>query len=470
MKKTLLFSLLLITLTSFAQDWAPFKLNDSTLNFLAQDSTISLNRVYQPIQTMKVDSSYSENSSLVKVFKKGVSGLKMTNQTHVSSVFWGFWQSSQERIKGKILGDTIKIFPDSSLVSTADGTGFSLRFPHDYTLGKTWTLGKSSSHLLIATVDSLYLDSSTYLISDSVSRIQISVLNSSNQLDTNHHFNTYILLSKSTGLIETIDFTELDTLFKFNQIRLSDISNNHNNTLTVGDEYYYEVYHSHSSPYITNYGSGPLLHRMKVIKDTLIGSNRILTFLHHYQPGWQFIYPNLGNSDTLTRTFNVNSIYSKMESGIVKGTLMLFQNLSTDFFGISKSTEFSDLFHATKANIIYMGGNNYYTAIYQPFERFHETLSIVGMDEEYEHNQSQPSLYQSNKNIIYVKKGSQSWGTKPNILTSIDDLAKMTKIKLYPNPVNDILTLSFNDKNYLVRIFSIDGKLKMQPVVSDKTF
>ena len=120
MKKTLLLSLLLITFSAFAQDWAPFKTTDVIKQFVAEDTVQSQLRLryMHPIQSVSTQSfSTSQNETMI-VFQKGYSALKLFYNNPFAPPF-GF-STSADKIKGRILGDTARIFSDSSIFTSID--------------------------------------------------------------------------------------------------------------------------------------------------------------------------------------------------------------------------------------------------------------------------------------------------------------------------------------------------------------
>lgn len=270
MKKLLFFVGLLLPMVGFAQDWAPYKLNDSIRHFVALDSHGTYhNFELKPIQSIVVDSSFTNGFGLVKQFEKGFSIFKLYN----NALF------GDDIIKGRILGDQIQYYQDSLVVSSVDSFGFQLTFPLRYQVGQTFNFGYSLDHKLLAICDSMYIDSVDGQL-DSVAKISLIVYDQRLVVDSIHHFNCSYIISKNHGLIRTPDFTNLDSLFYFKPYFNLEENLNCNRTfdLTVGDEYHYYtdtnnfwtlswnfILHSH-------YG-----YKIKVVGDTNSGTIRTLT-------------------------------------------------------------------------------------------------------------------------------------------------------------------------------------------------
>jgi hypothetical protein len=79
MKKTLLYFLLCLSFTGFAQDWAPFKTTDVVKQFVAEDSMqaqLRLRYIY-PIQSVAAKTFSVTSNETTVVFQQGYSALKL---------------------------------------------------------------------------------------------------------------------------------------------------------------------------------------------------------------------------------------------------------------------------------------------------------------------------------------------------------------------------------------------------------
>ena len=244
MKKILLITAVLFTSILSAQDWAPFKASDTLVQF--KDDSISVKSagpldapliLSHALQSVSVKSVTNQGNETVIIFEKGYPLI-------AAGSWWQSYYQNGLKIKGRIFGDTAIISSDSSIFKTIDSNGYSLTFPHQYKLNQTWTLGKSISSIINATVDSIYFDTVGLFGVDSLAQIHLTVINDSNLVLPNHKLqNVKLLISKNHGLVKTIDFSDLDKLLtvSFERYYLSNnaYTNNDYNILTVGDEYHY---------------------------------------------------------------------------------------------------------------------------------------------------------------------------------------------------------------------------------------
>ena len=158
MKKILLITAVLFNSILSAQDWAPFKASDTLVQF--KDDSISVKSagpldapliLSHALQSVSVKSVTNQGNETVIIFEKGYPLI-------AAGSWWQFYYQNGLKIKGRIFGDTAIISSDSSIFKTIDSNGYSLTFPHQYKLNQTWTLGKSISSIINATVDSIYFD------------------------------------------------------------------------------------------------------------------------------------------------------------------------------------------------------------------------------------------------------------------------------------------------------------------------
>ncbi len=65
------------------------------------------------------------------------------------------------------------------------------------------------------------------------------------------------------------------------------------------------------------------------------------------------------------------------------------------------------------------------------------------------------------RELVYYKKGDNSWGTELNI-TGITEVEQTKNISIYPNPANDFVYVNYENNvysNYSILIYNIEGRL-----------
>lgn len=464
MKKALLTFLILSSSLSFSQNWAPFKTSDTVKNFFS-NTTIQVIRNINPIQTVLADTSYLDsNSNTVKVFRKGFSSIQLFKTNPGTSIL------SKKIVKGRILGDTVIIGTDSSFFMTRDHRGFSLVFPHHYHLNASWTFGISTNYKLVATCDSLYQDS-IFNNLDSIAQVTIQVYDSSNAIDSTHHFNTDYIVTKQNGIFETIDFTGLDTAYRHKAFEWSPQTTvDENRALTVGDEYqFYQSLYGMYDPYY-----GTHTYNVIVIADSTANNMRYVSYLRLEQdrPPITGNYTTPIIRDTVNVQFNINAIYCDNRSSIVD---MKNNGFSYPIFGLTGSTAARRIYyryqtvnrirHDSTSNLAPANLNTIDSIL--PTNNFvSDMLQLIGISNEYRIGHSgYPPLPTNSKYIFYIKKGNQTWGTPLNLSVGLEEEnTNKQNIIFYPNPTKGHLNIHSPVGIEAIELYTLQGK-KVQEII-----
>ena len=370
MKKILLYFLLCFSLNSLAQDWAPFKRTDSIKHFVGLN-VIQPNSYedYKPIQSVSVDSSYSDTSGLSLFFEKGFS---------LFNLYSGASVASQDIIKGRILGDQIDFYQDSLIVSTVDSFGFELNFSSSYSLGQTFSFANSVSHYITAVCDSLYLDSINGKI-DSVAVIRLTVYNQNSTVDSAHHFNCFYKISKSCGLVQTPDFTSSDSLHYYKSyFNLKEQLCNTHFGLSIGDEYHYR---QDTSNYFNNgqsIGYSSYGYKGLITADTIVGVSRNISITEQFGSGFPGQYALVG-SRTISVSYDTSVKYCYVpKSAIIHDSLLsIFQAgnyLLLPIYGIDDTKPFLKLFRTQEVSNQVIDYNSW---SWPPLSRFNLLQSVL---------------------------------------------------------------------------------------------
>ena len=464
MKKTLLYFLLCLSFTGFAQDWAPFKTTDSIRHFVGENSINSFSNNYKPIQSVSFDSSFSDSSGLNFVFEKGFSVYNLYDQSRSN------FGQPQDIIKGRILGDVITYYQDSTIVNTLDSFGFRLNFPGHYFLNQNFTFGTSINYSLNATCDSIYTDLVNGQI-DSIVKLSLAVYNQNSILDSSHHFNCNFLIAKTNGLILTPDFTDLDSLHYYNAyFILKEQLNDRPFNLDVGDEYHYERdtsdYFDSNSNYILSSYFG---FKATVTADSNSGVNRVYTITEEYGSGFPGSYGFLG-----TRTYNTSydtTITNRhtLKSAIIEDSLLVPFNSNSfvpitiygvedtkSAFKLFKTRVFPDFFFYSNPNSWppVVDSLNTYSSFYASIYR-----NYIGLTDEYYRNgYGGNGSSSTSKSLAYFKKGNQTWGTPLNLAVGLEEANQNGTLRLYPNPASNQLRIETEERLRSILVSDINGK------------
>jgi len=461
MKNVILLPLLLISSCLFAQDWAPFKVSDTLVQYKDDSSSFSslglMNSLFwdaHAIQSLSVKSNTTQSNQTVIVFEKGY------NLAAMGDFAPQIYGVNKPLIKGRLLGDSLFVSSDSSFFKTIDSSGFSLSFPHSYALNQSWKLGQSETHTITATTDSLYNSSIAGLGTDSFAQVSLAVFSILNQRDTSHKFDQIkLVISKRNGLIKTVDFCDLDTFrtvtFEKYQLPNQAFTNNDYHTLTTNDEYHFTT---RKSPWNGVFEARQ--HISKIIRDTTIGNFRTITTEHR----WRDIYqPNAVGIDTSQKTFNTTAVRYNKKSMIINDSIAthsggLSQTLfHTDNHNLSSLLEFNTWYYVGP----YLNSNTLNTVDFVPFESSYEYYGPIGFPfstEEFTGYTGGPET----KSTIqgYIKKGNQTWGTPFTFTVGITkNMALANEVTIYPNPASSFVQIDTDLKVTNLRVFSLNGQL-----------
>lgn len=455
MKHLALYFFLLFTTLLSAQNWQPINTSKKVTHFLGdfplRTTSFGGSAQFHPIQSIVIDSIYAQSGDTIVLFKRGFS---ITNYNNM--------------LKGRIIGDTMIIKPNFTAIKTIDTNGFDLHFPASLHVNQSWILGISSSKELRATVDSIRWDSIPNFAYDSIATISIDVYNLSNQADTSHPFNGTIKISKSTGLVNTIDFVEMlyqrtYKLFKWEEdtITASDLYN-----LNIGDEIGYSTSKS-------SFFSASSTHNMELISDSTSGQVRTL----RYKDEFVRSYRNLNGPNPIDTTYplaidttsiqiNVDSVFAYAYSGVVEDTISSntpIIPLNFPQFLVNKAISDSIVIMFS-SNALEVNSNNTttynaYKAIVTPIR----STRYLGISDEF------LDYVDGRKYLNYFKLGNFTYGNKPILVGLSENIPLDSKhsLSIYPNPVNEELNISIdpNDIQTIV-IYNAKGQIILNPPAS----
>ena len=464
MKKPILLLLLFATTLLSAQNWMPFNPNankthykcDKTVQFKSRSSAKS----FYPIQTINVTSRTIDSVKQILVFSKGV------NINMLNKLFNSNWSSYYQPIKGKMFGDTAFFYADSTVVKTIDGNGFTLNFPNNYgTIGSYRTIGKNkkNNHFLKARLNTRSYDNT---LQDSLVYLTLRVYDSLNNVIPHAFHQSQVIFSKNNGVVKTIDFTQLDSaLFYQKTSTIPDtISNQLNNVLTTGDEYYFNEYYSvFIMPSPPPPFTGWRVFRRSIIADTTIGNTRTI----------QTRETRMGDPSgapfhrIITDTFSINANYLISNSGIVNpnsqissnayNTISMYYSKDLIILGVIPDIGFASLVSYKSYDFLFNGTTDSLRRL--QFEGGKQSLRIIGVgDDENDYASSTASSYDHDKNIVYIKKGNQTWGTKPFLFTGLETYSASKNNIVFPNPTTNQLNIKSSLKFEKIVIRDLSGR------------
>jgi hypothetical protein len=449
MRRVFIIYLFILSFSSEAQNWVPFQSGDTLNHFLTKYGLGTPSLPLSQVQSVFVDSSYIDGTTQVRIFKRGFSPAFFHTSTDYNQI-----------IKGQVLGDTVRIYNDSSVFSSIDESGYHLVFPHTYYQGQRFQLAKSDSASLFAVVDTLFTDSVQGIV-DSLVVLKLLAFDNMGTIDTTHSFHGATLkLSKNNGLIETVDFTNLDSKQVASRFFMNKnfFTKREQYSLSVGDEYHYTL--DSTIPAVRYY------HTMEVINETLTGSERKLTYLHK----WQKRYPGSPTlasimSDTVEQVFNDTSIAFSTKSLIVEDTLQAWSNYYLDVqeFSICEACGFTPLlFEQSIYNVFSMNLGKKRDSVSKPSALSGSSYQfMIGIDYNYHiWGNSGIGFDQQTKQIVFVKRGNKSWGTPLNLVTSIKELKENKKsVYIYPNPSSSKVFIHSESTPYKLELSDAKGNL-----------
>ena len=458
MRKAILLSLVLICLKSFAQDWAPLKESDTLKHYLSQDwLNQNSTYTYRPIQSISIKNSTTNSTGVAKTMDKSFSVKKMTNTFLEDDI-----------IKARILGDSVQFYADSTSFFSRDSLGFKLTFPKKYSVGDTFKFAQSIDHLIFGVCDSLFQDTLNNGIVDSLAKVSLRVTDRSLLNEPSHPFNTFIEISKSYGLIKTPDFESInDSLQQFelffglaNKIKCENTFD-----LSIGDEF-------HQVEVLNNYNNilnKEVWYTTALTGDTVNGSSHTYTF-NEYSREYM---PSLGSIQHRTYQTTIDTaIYCHFPKSAIIADSLLQNSMRNNsqpiyIYGISKVSTHPLVKTSMRSNDIIDYNSNVTwpptidsllsgQAMYQSY-----SFDYLGLGNSYFQNGfGGNGLSSISKEMVYVKKGNQTWGTPLNLSVGIDEenLAS-NSFKPYPNPVNNLLYIKNIEQLDFILLYDKSGRL-----------
>ncbi len=452
MKLLVLLKLLLCCSICFAQNWSPFKRSDSIIHYEANESVYGR----YAIQSIILDSVLQDSNNNKKVLlRKGYSINHLYDKRILKTSNRGI------PVKGFMLGDTIDIGVDTTICTSIDPRGFKYKFPHSISVDSSWEFGISSNMKINATVDTISYDTLSNGILDSVAYLFLEVLDTNGAIASFHHFNSRVSISKNHGIINSLDLTNLDTLYTYTKhFDLSDsITNNQNNELTVGDEYHTFSY------YYGSFLNPPPFHGIAtdlytVLSDTNINDKRYISLKRERQGR----VPSSTRStkpitiDTIKYSFKKDSIYCYNHSGIAS------QSYLQQILWVTQDREFNRLIKIDTQEPsrfgIWRGLAVDSIHLYPPAGSFYNTR-IIGIASEFlDYQATTSNPHQSQEYLVYIKKGAQTWGHNARLVTSLEEATAVERFEIFPNPTNNILNIRLSQELQIkeIGLFDLLGK------------
>lgn len=458
MRYLLLVSTLFFSFCGLAQDWAPFKSSDTLVHFLSENKIKTEHGELFPLQSMALNESRLHSSVDTLIFKKGGSA---TELFHPDSLNGSGLSNTSYIIKGRILGDTAIVNQDSSIFKSIDSLGFLINFPHNYVLSQSWLFGQSVVYDIGAKCDSIIYGSIDSLTSDSIAVISLDVKDKQGNKDSLHPFNVSIRLSKNYGLLSTVDFTHLEKdVHRYNRYDglTQAISMNEHFSLSSGDQFHYIFTEIKQGFYFIDHVI------TKIVADTLINTKRKISFEESRKRVFQFPDTTIRKS-SFTLSFDPDSTFSNNQSMVLEDSMFIqwFNDAFMHCFGISDSTGFNELkrYRFRNFTLNYNDSLNYqHTSAGLAGSYWQDIIGIGEYFDSYDFGINGVGGNSERKEIVYVKKGNQSWGTPLDLTVSIDALlTQKSNINIYPNPVGDRLNIKTDISFNRISIYSLNGKL-----------
>ena len=464
MKKILLLTLSLLLIGQLnAQNWRPFNPSDTVRHYLAEDST-DRHITFYPIISTVIDTAYLQNNQTLCVFSKGFSYLKAHRDYTYSS-----YANKAQMVKGKILGDTAVFYLDSTVIKSIDSIGFTLNFPTTYNLGDSWEIARSDSQNLRATVDSIYFDSIPNFSNDSMISIQLSATDLNGNPLPHSPFNKSIVLSKSHGLIKTIDFTDLDSAFVY---ELYAWQTQDKKYIKQGEVYQLNPGDFYFSQAITSWGI-PHGYKYTVVSDSFANGRRFINYqIDSLGLSLNSLYNQLYYSTRGTKTETLvveqdSNLYLK-HSGVFHDSLSAVSSnnpyaIYPQFglhakLGAKWPVKLEDYNLQNKTLWALIFGIDFIEI--DIFERDILRYPLLGVGpEKYVRTGGSPGIFYDSENIFFVSKGGQTWGIQPiPFVVSLNEVEKENQFSIFPNPTTETLFISDAKKITQIRIFDQSGR------------
>ncbi|MFT7086115.1 MAG: hypothetical protein ACJAV5_001838 [Vicingaceae bacterium] len=453
MKKTLLYFLLCLSFTGFAQDWAPFKTTDTIRHYLSSlnSNNASSAHLRNQIQSVVVNSHASINLGATLIFKKGITRV------------YDPWFQTNQIVKGQIFGDTALISNDSSVFKTSDHLGFTLRFPKSYYLNQSFVFAVNrQGHKLTAVVDSIYIDSVNNSI-DSLARFELSFIDSLGIIDTSSHYQSVeVVVSKNNGMIKGIDFTNLNKVIRVEQYfsHKNKFSKNDHFSLTTNDEYHFSDHNGFA-------GFGDYFQTIiRILNDSTSGNLRTLTLEKRRQ---KVNPPPSGPvvASIYNYTFDITDHFAVFESQIIADSLLtsagpaswlntvpklnLFYPYNSQQLGLTIDSSNYNIYYSflTGRKDSIFDGNSALNYSYD------NILIGVGDFGNYSYLGNNSWSY---KTISYIKKGNQTWGTPLTLAVGLEETNQNGTLRLSPNPASNELRINTDEPVRSILVSDINGK------------
>lgn len=434
MKKitTTIFFVLLIIDTTQAQSWNLFKadtvhyLKHRSHNFGAYTSSNTIGL------SVLIDTVYQRNASEVTVLKKDYS--------HINNLNMGFGNCTS--LSPSVFGDSIVSVLDTSFFFVNSSN--YIRWENN---ASTWVFYSDiSNNQLLINLDSTVVngtDSLRYYSFNSV----VSGTHPLQQFDT-----AQFILSKHNGLIKGFDFStfpdslEVMDLFKLDPLTYRDIYD-----YNPGDVYHY-THHRHGSQAMSLDDQ----FIMKVINIIQHNPDSVTyeferTVYDEYDTVIQGQTTKKSKSyiDTVTAGYDLST---RIGTGSFIDTIDLYENFEIGFFNDYYS---APAYSKMPYTVLQLDSTKLCNYAFEHYEKIDYVFGVGRFShmEDY----SQASFHDNIEQLVYYKKGNTSWGT-PLVITVGLHEEKNQMIKVYPNPVEDQLTIEGILTNWNYEIIDVSGQ------------
>lgn len=470
MKNILLAFLLLFSSFLFSQNWALFQ-PSQTYNFNPSD-----------VIGVRVDSVNTISNSTTFHFNRILNDTVHQNFNVATYPITDITQPN-------IFGENAVVSNDSITIKNQFGDFVYLK-PNS-NLNQTWNLIVTNQFRIEATVDSLYSDSINGSV-DSLKRISFQYFDSANVAVSNGVNSKQIIISKSNGIIKSFNLyqTPVSTLSLNYQIDFNRLFKNINLTnlqlfdKQVNDEVHFQIrnYKPNTPPPSTDYVNH------KVVTRTVSSAGDTIKFQINR------------NSETNSTTIDF-STNPPTHNTITNRTQSTFEEIITspnsfysNYAGKEPRIEIDSFYYPLKAtihkynNILPIYNNNTYNNrltiaedeiiasfdssqnswILDPYAQMNprnhilEGITKVSL---FHNSSGGGGGFPSCREILYYKKGMETWG-RPNLITSINDIQiNENLITIYPNPTKSILTLKHDKLSEIenIEILNLNGQIIFIP-------
>lgn len=416
MKPALLF-FLLFSGSLFAQNYNPFPNPNDTLVFAnAQDT----------LRQVKIDSFFTAGAKTT--YYLGKEWAAYPDSTQYSHCF--FSAQNDGWMGAKIV--------DSANIITFESNAMSLWIDKNQPLGGSMFLGTFKRLGEIFQIH-VALDSMTATGGDSLKHFSFRIDTSGHTVAQNLRFT----LGKNSGILAWPDF--LDTKFvdrlefgiykpeNFTRISQSAL-------LTVGDIYDWQVgdefhYNYQISSQFSSYWGASIL---KIISRKIVADS--LVYEIHYQDS-----QNSGIPDTIVQSYHYENVFPLSFEGpqlmVIHNQLFHFWNEEAIHINNILNGRDGISLNDTKLSNWVIPVTCYGDRGLGTYLAKHEFAKGIGEIKSESTDYTSPTSYHL-RELVYYKKGAETWGTPVTINVGVDEFDERKKLIIFPNPATGVVQFS----------------------------